>query len=324
MISPLPLFRTDPPLRAFSKCSMDFGGPIETRAGRGKTRNKRYFLLFTCPLSRAIHNEMCTSLDTDAVINALFRFTSRRGVPVELYSDNGRSFVAANKELKEEMENVNWDRVKQDMFQKGLGKWHFSAPYSPHMNGLTERLVASVKKALKTTVGMAGLTDEELTTVLIQIEGLLNARPLKYVGDDLEDETALTPNNFLFGQAGGELAPRAAEDEQKCITKRWRKIQQYVSHSWKRWKEEYLPSLNKLPKWRESLKDLQEGEIVAVADRTLPRFVWPKAKVEAVYKSRDGHVRKVDLLCHGKSITRSVHQILPLNTVCGRKISPSI
>lgn len=43
---------------------------------------------------------MAWDLETDAFLNAFTRFTSRRGVPKEVVSDNGTNFVSAVNELK--------------------------------------------------------------------------------------------------------------------------------------------------------------------------------------------------------------------------------
>ncbi|GFX69844.1 integrase catalytic domain-containing protein [Trichonephila clavipes] len=53
--------------------------------------------LFNCS---AIHIEIVSDLTSDAFIATLKRFFSRRGKCAKLYSDNGKTFVGANKELK--------------------------------------------------------------------------------------------------------------------------------------------------------------------------------------------------------------------------------
>jgi hypothetical protein len=48
-MSAQPTWHFEWPLRAFSKCGLDFAGPFELRAGgRGKARSKTYLILFTC------------------------------------------------------------------------------------------------------------------------------------------------------------------------------------------------------------------------------------------------------------------------------------
>ena len=55
---------------------------------------KRYLCLFTCAATHAVHLEMAWSLDTDSFLAAFSRMTDRRGIPVEVISDNGTNFVS--------------------------------------------------------------------------------------------------------------------------------------------------------------------------------------------------------------------------------------
>ncbi|CAG7734382.1 unnamed protein product, partial [Allacma fusca] len=86
--------------RAFFKVGIDFAGPITLRRGRGNAMQKGYIAIFICMVTRAMHLEVVTSLTTDAFLSVLKRFVSRRGLPSDIYSDCGRTFVGANKELR--------------------------------------------------------------------------------------------------------------------------------------------------------------------------------------------------------------------------------
>lgn len=70
----------------------DFG-PTEVAVGR--RREKRYGVLFTCMVCRAVHIEVAASLSTDSFLMAWSQFVSRRGVPKEMLSDNGTNFRGA-------------------------------------------------------------------------------------------------------------------------------------------------------------------------------------------------------------------------------------
>ena len=69
-----------------------------TRASTGI--DKRYSVLFTCLTYRAVHLELAGDLSTDCFMTALQRFTSRRGNPGSMWSDNVRNVVIAYRELK--------------------------------------------------------------------------------------------------------------------------------------------------------------------------------------------------------------------------------
>ena len=125
---------------------------------------------------------------------------------------------------------------------------------------------------LKAVVGFVGLTDDELQTAIMEVEALMNSRPLTYEGADPRDEPVSTPNHFLVGQLGGQLAPQVTNDIAFNPRKRWRLIQNLVKVFWKRWRKEFLSTLNTRKKWREAKDNLKVGDVVLVVDQNTPRF----------------------------------------------------
>ncbi|KHJ95278.1 Tas retrotransposon peptidase A16 [Oesophagostomum dentatum] len=67
-------------------------------------------------------------------------------------------------------------------------KWKFITPLSPWQGGFYERLVGSVKNALKKTVLKAVLTRRNLETLILEIEAALNTRPLIPLNNPLDDK----------------------------------------------------------------------------------------------------------------------------------------
>ena len=52
---------------------------------------------------------------------------------------------------------------------------------APWWGGFFERLIRSVKNCLKKVVGNARLTMDELSMVIVEVEAVLNSRPLTYI-----------------------------------------------------------------------------------------------------------------------------------------------
>ena len=94
----------------FTYCGIDMFGPILVKEGRKEM--KRYGCLFTCLSSRAIHIESTNSLSTDAFIQALRRFVSRRGNVWVIITDNGTNFVGASAELNKAFSEINHKKIK--------------------------------------------------------------------------------------------------------------------------------------------------------------------------------------------------------------------
>ena len=191
-------------LCAFARVAVDYAGPFMTVQVRGKCRQKRYLCLFTCLMSRAVHLEMAHSLDTNAFLNTFFRMVNRRGLPEEIYSDNGTNFVGANKELKKLVTNLDEETLKESLANRGV-KWFFNPPLAPHFGGVHESMIKAAKRAVVAILSNSDVKDEELITAFTGAEALINSRPLTYQSTSPHDDVPLTPNHFLFGQAGGQF-----------------------------------------------------------------------------------------------------------------------
>ena len=311
IMAPLPALRLKQPLRAFARTGVDFAGPFITRQGRGKKRTKRYLCLFTCLVSRAVHLEIAYGMDTDSFLNAFYRTVNRRGLPNEVLSDNGTNFVGGNSELKDLINSLDKDKINTSTANKGI-KWHFNAPLGPHLGGVFESMIKAAKRAVTGILGNADVTDEELHTAFTGAESLLNLRPLTYQSADIKDDVPLTPNHFLFGQVGGKFAPESVDTEDYHPKRRWRRVQELVRHFWKRWMQEWLPSLSQRRKWNKENRDLEEGDVVLVISQDTPRGKWPLGRVLKVYPGKDGHVRVVKVKVGAKEFTRPISKLCPL------------
>ncbi|GFX19956.1 integrase catalytic domain-containing protein [Trichonephila clavipes] len=98
----------------------------------------------------AIHIEIVSDLRSDAFIAILKRFFSRRGKCAKLYSDNGKTFVGANKELKRFLKLIedSDDNLAGFLSAEGI-EWKFIPPRAPSFGGLWEASVKSIKIPLR-------------------------------------------------------------------------------------------------------------------------------------------------------------------------------
>ena len=136
---------------------------------------------------------------------------------------------------------------------------------------------------MNTILSNADITDEELMSAIVGAEGLLNSRPLTYQSAHVNDILPLTPNHFLYGQIGGEFAPRTVDTTNFYPRTRWRRVQELVCHFWNQ------------EKWHRQYKDFKIGDIVLLVSSDTPRAQWPLGRVIKVYPGPDGHVRTVDI-----------------------------
>ena len=174
-------------------------------------------------------------------------------------------------------------------------------------------MVKVAKETLKAIVGNAGLTNDELQTAIKEVEALMNLRPLMYQGADSWDEPVLTPNLFLVGQLGGQLAPQATDDIAFNPRNHWRLIQNLVRVFWKCWREEYLSTLNMQKKWREAKKNLKVRDVVLVVDQNAPRGQWRLGWVDQVFPDQDRHVRIIQVSTRAQKFIRLITRLCLLN-----------
>lgn len=310
-MAPLPGIRLEMTGRPFENCATDYGGPYFTKQGRGKARAKRYLCLFLCLQTHCCHLEMATSLDVSGFMNALVRMTARRGWPKKMLSDNGTNFVAAEKEIRALVAQLDQKQIERATANKRI-TWYWNPPVAPHFGGVFESMIKSAKRAIAAVLPNADVDDEELQTIFTGVESLLNSRPLTTISDDPNDELVLTPNHFLIGQMGGDVVPENVDTTVFNAKNRWRRIQELVRHVWKRWMKEYIPHIGSRKKWFSSQKNLKVGEVVVVIDADMARRDWKVGRIEQVYPGNDGLVRVVDVKVRGRTLRRPISVISPL------------
>ncbi|XP_043498363.1 uncharacterized protein LOC122521584 [Polistes fuscatus] len=136
---------------------------------------------------------------SEGFISTYRRLTSRRGTPSALYSDCGTNFLGAEAQLKRCFTASSPGHLKfSALLAQDNTQWHFNPPAARHMGGKWEAAVKSLKFHVERTVGDTLLTYEEASTLLAQIEAILNSRPLEPLSDDPEDTTVLTSGYFLI------------------------------------------------------------------------------------------------------------------------------
>lgn len=299
----------------FCNTAVDYAGPIliADRKGRGCRLIKSYICVFVCLTVRAVHIELVTDLTTEAFIAALNRFIARRGKPTNLYSDNGSNFIGAYNELSKFLKTKCSD-VSAYAAEQAI-TFKFSPAYSPHFNGLAESSVKSIKYHLKRVLALAHLTYEEMNTVLIQIEGILNSRPLTPLSSDPNDLIPLTPSHFLIGRTITML-PNSKVDADKpgqiCILPRYQRVQALASHFWNRYQVEYISELQKRFKWQRPGGELHVGDLVVVKDDRLPPNRWLLGRISKLNPGCDGIARVADVTTSTGILRRAYNRLCVL------------
>lgn len=311
-MAPVPPERLGYRLHPFTNCGIDYFGPITVKVGR--RREKRWGVIFTCLTTRAIHIEIAHTLSTDSAIMALQRFSSRRGIPSIIYSDNGTNLRGADKELRFFLDHLNNDKINNYAVRNFI-EWKFNPPTASHMGGAWERLIQSIKKSLKVALKNHAPKDEVLATILTEIEHSLNSRPLTHVSIDPRDQEALTPNHFLLGASSGNARMQRFDAQKNCTQKDWCTIQHFANMFWRRWLREYLPSLLPRKKWHEDDIPLKVGDIVLILDNNTARNEWRKGVITRVFPGADKQVRTVEVKTANGILLRPSRKLIKFSEV---------
>lgn len=295
------------PARPFLHSGVDFAGPYDIlmSKGRGMKTTKAYIAIFICMAVKAIHLELVSDLTSEAFIAAFKRFVSRRGRCSDLWSDQGRNFVAANKELTQEWEKAKLQfrgHIENCLAQDGT-QWHFIPPYSPNFGGLWEAGVKAMKHHIKRTI-TKNLTFEEFTTVLCQVEACLNSRPLSPIDEsDVDNLNPLTPAHFLIGESTITVPAPDTSNVNINNLARWQYTQKMLTEFWRKWQQEYLSRLQQRPKWLKTKPEFQIGDIVLVKQDGLAPGKWLMGRVTDKHPGSDG-ITRVYSVKSGSNVTK--------------------
>ena len=306
----LPQDRVTPNKPLFTYVGVVCFGPFLVQ--RGRSQAKRYRVIFTCLTIRAIHIEVVHSLDTDSFVNCMCRFIARRGQPEQIRSDNGGNFVRGEKELRNAIDGWNQEVIAEFLLQRNV-QWIFNPPAGSHHGGVWERCIHTIRKVMSALLKEQFLDDEGLTTLMCEVESIVNGRPLTKVSDDPRDLEALTPNHLLLLRSGTTLPPGVFRKEDVYSRRRWQQVQYLSDVFWRRWLREYLPSLQERQTWTRPTVNFEVGDLVLVVDENSPRNSWPLGRIQEVKPNKgDGLVRRVALKTKTSVLERPINKIVLL------------
>ncbi|XP_053691432.1 uncharacterized protein LOC128739955 [Sabethes cyaneus] len=192
------------------------------------------------------------------------------------------------------------------------GRGGVSTPQQPHMGGVWERMVRSVKEALRALDDGKQLTDEILQTAIVEAEDMINSRPLTYVSQDAPEADALTPNHFLRGPPSDlQNVALPSPHPSQALRDTHKRSCQVASGLWQRWIKEYVPSLNKRSKWFGETRPLKAGDLVYIVEGG-SRKCWVRGVVEEPILSSDGRIRQAWVRTKTKRYKRATSNLAVL------------
>ena len=264
--------------------------------------------------------ELTAGLNVETFLFAFRRFISRRGLPATLLSDNAKTFKSASKEIRSIARSTE---VSQYLTNQRTS-WKFIVAKAPWWGGFWERMVRSVKRCLRKIIGKATLRLEKLNTILVEVESVINCRPLAYVYDDQEGISfALTPSHLMYGRRI-TTTPNATHFEvmSTCmtLTKRVKYHRRLLKQFTNRWKKEYLLSLREHHSMKHQGSQgpcIKVGDVVLLYDEGTKRAFRKLAFVNELIQGSNDKVRAAVIRVgndkgSAKLLKRSIQHLIPI------------
>ena len=195
------------------------------------------------------------------------------------------------------------------------------------VESLNDSCIRSTKRCLRKIIGKAKFTFDELLTAVIEVEAVLNSRPLTYVSTT-DWEEPLTPSHLIAGRRIWSLPDHlyhVPEDEEfgsgpELLTKRARHLNRTLDRFWSRWRKEYLVELREAHRQHNGHADQHKiavDDVVIVHSKDDPRGFWKLGRVKQLTIGRDDKVRGAVVKVSGKgrqatSLHRPIQLLYPL------------
>ena len=234
-----------------------------------------------------------------------------------MLSDNVSTYLAAAEELQSLLSSIE---LVENLSRRGV-KWQFIPKRAPWFGVFWERLIGLTKSTLKKILGCTHAMLESLQTILVEVEAVLNNRPLTYVSPDVKDMDPITPSHLLNGRSIISLPYQDVQDDEvndptygdDMDLRKRTKIQALVfKHSWTKWQKEYLTSLREFcHSTGNNTQTIGVGDVVLIHDDT-PQIQWRLGVIEHLNKGKDGLARSANVRTSTGQTNRPIAKLYPL------------
>ena len=176
--------------------------------------------------------------------------------------------------------------------------------------------------ALKKTMGTAILTFEEMNTVLIEVESVVNAQPLTYVEDDQDGLSYTSSPSHLLHSRRITCLPNSGHFDivstYSTLTKKYKHQQKLLSQFTHLWRKQYLLSLRESHAVKHNIPQgripISVGDVIIMKDDLTRRVFWKLGIVKELITGPDSQVRAALVKVPGsnKLLKRSITHLIPV------------
>ena len=263
---------------------VDFAGLIKYRT-KSKAVKK---VLYGCSLTRGVFLDLLLSIEIEDFVSSFKWFITHRGRPKVIYLDNGSTFKAAAKWLKQAWAN---EKLNNYLAQQCI-TWKFNLSRAPWWCGQFECLIGLFKNTFYKTIGNATLHWSELEQVILDVEVALNNWPFTYLEDDIQ-LPPLMPNLMLNLNMNDLPNPEPHYLPDKEFQKRVRYLTHCKEMMWNSWSKEYVHNLRAQHRQAggEQTPRPKIGEVVTLSEDAKNRNCWNLGIVQHLIQGRLNYER---------------------------------
>ena len=209
-----------------------------------------------------------------------------RGPVIQLRSDQGTNLVGARTELKEALNKMDCDEVRQFLVKKECDwiEFKLNTPTPSHAGSVWKRIIRTVRNALNGLLGQHGpqVDDKSLKTLMCEAETIVDSCPVAAAGTISPGIELLNPNHLLTMKSRVLMAPRGEfQRADVYLVKRWKRVQYLANQCWERWRKEFLLTLQERQKWSSPRRNARKGDVVLLKEDP-SRNRWKMARVAKV------------------------------------------
>merc|ERR1712055_814509 len=267
-------------------------------------------------VTRAVYLIPVRDQSAESFLHALKELDCRRTTPSIIMSDNAATFTQAGKILSMIKENED---VKEELRNKEI-EWKFTPVKAPRFGAIYERLIGIMKRELAKMTGSVLFTAHDFKLHLMEVEKVMNNRPLVEVGRD----EVITPAHILHGAQldyDTQLLSLNTDkifnnmiNTRKQIPELYRRIAEQKKIFWDKFVEQYLASLRFSPDRTDNrfAKTPDKGDVCIVYDKNYPKDKWQLCLILETITSADGEIRRCKIKIGKVESERTVDQLYPL------------
>ena len=292
----------------FYICQIDLAGPFKAYSPHNKrTELKVYYSVFCCTTTTTVNIKLLEDYSTSGFLLAFIRFACEVGYPKLMMIDEGSQLVKGCQSMEFSF------RDAQHRLNKEYDVEFDCCPVGGHnFNGRVERKIRTIKECIEKSVHNERLSIIRWETLGASIANSINDLPIAKgnVVSELEHLDLITPNRLKLGRNNArspEGPLSVTRDFDKIILDNTR-----IFNAWfELWLISCVPKLMMQPKWFDSDRDVQVGDIVLFLKKEgLLNKRYQYGKVTEVKRGRDDLIREVKVMYrnHEDNVTRTTNR----------------